>query len=150
MKASIWIAAVLAILCTSGSQIGQTESKDKKESKKPNVKLVLDASPRQGLSPHHASMNAKLENVAENDEEWYCLKQEWDFGDGSISSEEPQCDPFTPETKILTEFFADHTYDDPGHYPIRFKLGDDKVRSNTVTVVVIEGNTPRYISKLTP
>jgi hypothetical protein len=80
-----------------------------------------------------------LENVSDHDEEWYCLKEEWDFGDGTVSSEEPQCDPFTPDTKINKEFFADHTYEDEGHYIIRFKIGDDKLKSNQVTVVVLEG-----------
>lgn len=131
------------------SHPGQTESKDSKDSKKSkkaNVKLVVDASPRQGLSPHHASINAKLEGVEDNDQEWYCLKQEWDFGDGSISSEEPQCDPFTPETKITKEFFVDHNYEDPGYFKIRFKLGDDKLRSNAITVVVLEGQNQYRIS----
>jgi PKD domain len=115
---------------------GWTESN---KPKKKNPKLVLSAQPRQGLAPHHVSISAKLEGVAENDPEWYCLKQEWDFGDGAVSAEEPNCDPYTPETKITTEFFADHTFEDPGHYPIRFKLGDEKLWSNTAVVVVIEG-----------
>jgi PKD domain len=141
MKVSFWIVLLCVVLFTFGSGIGKTESeKDKKDAK---PKLVLDAKPRQGLSPHHASMSARLEGVGDTDQDWYCLKQEWDFGDGSISAEEPQCEPYTAETKILKEFYSDHTYDDPGKYPVRFKLGEDKLRSNIVTVVVIEGSYPQ-------
>ncbi len=126
---------------------GHTESSDK--SKKKGPKLVVQVIPRQGLSPHHVSVNAKLEGVSENDPEWYCKKLEWDFGDGSLSAEEPHCDPYTPETKILTEFYAEHTYEDAGKYVVRFKLGD-KLRSNQVGVNVLEGRLEeQYGAKLT-
>ena len=82
---------------------------------------------------------ATLQGVSENDQEWYCLKEEWDFGDGTISTEERECEPFTAETNVVTNYFTEHTYDDPGYYKVRFKLGDDKLKSNQVTVVVLEG-----------
>ena len=148
MKRWFSLLIISIVLLGGSTHPGQTESNDSKDSKskKSNAKLVLDVSPRQGLSPHHATISARLEGVEDNDQEWYCLKQEWDFGDGAISSEEPQCDPFTPETKILKEFYVDHNYEDPGYYKIRFKLGDDKLRSNAITVVVLEGQNQYRIS----
>jgi hypothetical protein len=138
MKKWIWVLAIFVILVGISSDQGSTESS--KNSKKDSPRLVLSASPRQGLSPHHVAINARLENVSDHDQDWYCLKEEWDFGDGTVSAEDPQCDPYTPDTKITKEFFADHTYEDEGNYTIRFKVGKDKLRSNQVTVVVLEGN----------
>jgi PKD domain len=132
MKLCLWIFAILMALLGCSSHQNQAGS----ESKSP--RLVVNAQPRQGLSPHHASLSATLTGVGENDSEWYCLKEEWDFGDGSVSGEQPQCEPFTPETKIITTFFADHTYEDAGNYKVRFNLGDGKLRSNSVVVVVLE------------
>ncbi len=134
MKVSVLLLIITSIL------FGCSSHKDPAGGSAPTgPRLVLSAQPRQGLAPHRATIRANLEGVGENDSEWYCLKEEWDFGDGTVSTEEEECDPFTPETKVTTNFFADHTYDDAGHYTVRFKLGDNKLRSNQITVVVLEG-----------
>src|SRR5580765_2073716 len=67
--------------------------------------LTLTATPRQGFAPLRVSFHVILENVPENDKSFYCLKEEWDFGDGAVSAEQPQCDPWSPESKVNTEYF---------------------------------------------
>ena len=59
------------------------------------AKLILSAYPRQGFGPMHVSINAKLENVGKNDKEFYCLQEEWEFGDGAVSSEQANCEEFS-------------------------------------------------------
>ena len=103
-----------------------------------NPDLILSAQPRQGFSPLRVTFRVVLEGVADNSEEWHCLKEEWDFGDGSVSSQKPNCEQFTPDSKITTEFFSDHVFETPGGYTVGFTLGDKKLRSNKVGVRVLE------------
>ena len=100
--------------------------------------MILSANPRQGFSPLRVTFRVVLEGVAENNAEWHCLKEEWDYGDGSISSQKPNCEQFTSDSKITTEFYSDHVYEIPGGYTAGFTLGDKKLRSNKVGVRVLE------------
>src|SRR5580765_2003559 len=86
--------------------------------------LNVKADPRQGFAPLRVTFHVLLEGVADNDENFYCMKEEWEFGDGAISTEKPNCDPFTPESKVTKEFFVEHQFYKTGNYSARFKLGD--------------------------
>lgn len=101
-------------------------------------RLTVQASPRQGFAPLRVIFHATLSGVQENDPEYYCLKEEWDFGDGAVSAEERNCLPHTPETRITTEFFAEHVYEAKGEYVAKIRLGDGKIGYRSVTVNVIE------------
>ena len=37
------------------------------------------------------SLNASLEGVSKTDAQYYCMQEEWEFGDGAVSSEQPDC-----------------------------------------------------------
>jgi PKD repeat protein len=136
---------LVLVLCLS--QPLQSEEKDKKEKDKDKdskPKLVLTAYPRQGFRPLRISFNATLENVSETDAEYYCLQEEWDFGDGAVSSEKPHCEPFGSDSRVSVTFFSEHIFDDPGNYTIRFKLGDpQKIRSNNLSILVLDRETGR-------
>jgi PKD repeat protein len=103
--------------------------------------LKLRASPRQGLAPMIVAFNATLSGVSEHDEKYYCMEVSWDFGDGAVSVEEPNCDPFGPDTKITTKFLAEHTYHDLGSYTVRLNIGKEEeqeiVRANSVNIKVL-------------
>ena len=107
MKKWIWVLAIFVILVGISSDQGSTESS--KNSKKDSPRLVLSASPRQGLSPHHVAINARLEGVSDHDQDWYCLKEEWDFGDGVIRTLLIQKSPrnflltILTKTKVITQ-----------------------------------------------
>ena len=143
-KFLILITLLLLVLV---SPVGVSYSRDEKEKgddKGKKAKLVITAYPRQGFRPLHISFNAKLENVSENDAEYYCLQEEWDFGDGAVSSEQPHCEEFGDGTSVNINFFAEHIYEDPGSFTVRFKLGDpQKVRSNNLSVLVLDRETGR-------
>jgi hypothetical protein len=110
-------------------------------SKKP--KLTLTAYPRQGFGPMHVSINGKLENVPKGDKEFYCLQEEWEFGDGAVSSEQANCEEFTDGSEVKMQFFAEHIYEDAGSYTIWLTLGDKKIRSNQIAIVVLESDISR-------
>ena len=130
--------ALLIVCLFSCSSKSGTGSSPSDTASADGLKLVLGVSPRQGFAPLRVTFRGELQGVNENSEEHYCLQEEWDFGDGSVSTEKPNCDPHSPDTKIKTEFFADHVYETQGTYTVRLVLGDEKVRSRQTTVVVIE------------
>lgn len=103
-------------------------------------KITLTGHPRQGFAPFHVSFTARLTGVPENSKEHYCLQEEWDFGDGAVSSQQPHCEPYTDSRTIEHDFFAEHVFGDPGSFTVRFVLGDKKkLRSNQLGIVVLEG-----------
>ena len=88
----------------------------------------------------HVSINGKLENVLKNDKDFYCLEEEWEFGDGAVSSEQANCEEYSEHSEVKTQFFADHVYEDAGNYTIWLTLGNRKIRSNQIAVVVLESD----------
>jgi hypothetical protein len=105
------------------------------------TKLSITASPRQGFEPLRVTFRGLLETADPNDEDLYCLQEEWDFGDGAKSTEKPNCDPHSADTKIKTEFFTEHVYEKFGNYTVKLTLGDQNVRSRQISVVILERNT---------
>ena len=145
MRRLLLIFSVLVLAAGSGHQVvfpvagEEAGGAAEKEKKAKEVKLVLKGRPRQGFMPLRVSLNAELQGVDEKDAQYYCLREEWDFGDGAVSSEQPNCEEFTQDTKANLNFFAEHVFDEEGNYTIRFTLGDPvKVRSNMMTIVVLE------------
>jgi hypothetical protein len=125
----------LTCLLLAGPATHQIQSEN---SKKP--KLTLTVYPRQGFGPMHVSINGKLENVLKNDKDFYCLEEEWEFGDGAVSSEQANCEEYSEHSEVKTQFFADHVYEDAGNYTIWLTLGNRKIRSNQIAVVVLESD----------
>ena len=125
----------LSCLLLAGPATHQLQSEN---SKKP--KLTLTVYPRQGFGPMQVSINGKLENVSKNDKEFYCLQEEWEFGDGAVSSEQSNCEEHNEDTEVKLQFFAEHIYEDAGSYTIWLTLGNKKIRSNQIAVVVLESD----------
>jgi hypothetical protein len=105
------------------------------------TKLSITASPRQGFEPLRVTFRGVLDTADPNDKDLYCLQEEWDFGDGAKSTEKPNCDPHSADTKIKTEFFTEHVYEKFGNYTVKLTLGDKKIRSRQIAVVILERNT---------
>lgn len=100
--------------------------------------LVLRADPRQGFSPLRITFHAELKGLSDTDATFHCAKEEWDFGDGAVSSQTPYCEPLVPGAKIERDYIVDHVYNDPGSYSAGFALGEKKLHSNKITVTVLE------------
>jgi|GEM_PF-5162946 len=140
MTKTIFLIVVLfSLVACSGHPANEKDPAER--ASKSGVKLNLDASPRQGFVPLHVTLHGELEGAQENDPKYYCLQEEWDFGDGAKSTEKPNCDPYSATSKIKTEFFADRTYEKEGVYTIRLVLGEEgkeQIRSRQVSVKVLE------------
>jgi PKD domain len=133
------LSAVILILLVTGcsSRTAQQDSATPSS----ETKLSITASPRQGFEPLRVTFRGLLETVDQNDKDLYCLQEEWDFGDGAISTEKPNCDAHSADTKIKTEFFTEHVYEKFGNYTVTLTLGDQKVRSRKISIVILERNT---------
>src|SRR5262249_33739884 len=108
---ALYVLLFLAFFFSAGSN----QAGDKGASK-PKVKLMFTATPCQGFAPLTVTFHAVLEGVSDDDQSYYCLQEEWDFGDGAVSSDQPACDPWGPDSKVTHEFFTDHLYQNEGVY----------------------------------
>jgi hypothetical protein len=91
------------------------------ETKPKKPRLDVRASPRVAMSP--ARVLVIVELVGGDDiEEYYCPGLEWDWGDGSRSFQESDCEPFEPGTSVQRRYSANHVYAAPGNYSVRVSL----------------------------
>jgi hypothetical protein len=113
-------AALVAALCVASPPLsaGSDETKEKK-GKKPG--LELRATPRFAFSPAEILLTAELKG-GDDVEELYCPEVEWEFGDGDRSTQEADCDPWTPTTKLERRFTVHHIFKFAGAYVIRVTL----------------------------
>lgn len=55
-------------------------------------------------------------------EDFYCPDVEWDFGDGSRSAHQADCEPFMDGMTLERHFMVRHAYLRPGDYEVRVTL----------------------------
>jgi hypothetical protein len=127
--------SLVALALTLGFTLGVPASA---KPKRPT--LGVRVSPRMAFSPVDIIAVAELTG-GEDSEDFYCLAIEWDWGDGSKSLQDSDCDPYEPGTKIDRRFSAEHYYPSGGIYNIRAALRDqDKVvAANAVRLTVRQG-----------
>jgi Ca-activated chloride channel family protein len=99
------------------------------------IKLVLTADVTEGEAPLTVNFTAELIGGPDNNPDYYCVEQEFDFGDGIKMAVFPHCEEYTPDVVIQRHFTTSYTYEEAGTYVARFRLRD--LESNPVTVVVI-------------
>jgi hypothetical protein len=98
------------------------------------IKLVLGADPVEGPAPLTVSFTAELVGGPDNNELYYCGRQEFGFGDGMKMDTMPSCLPYSPDVVIQRLFTTSYTYKEAGTYTASFSLPG--LRSNDVAVVV--------------
>ncbi len=87
----------------------------------PRPRLDLRVTPRIALSPVEVFAVAELVG-GEDLEDFHCPGLDWDWGDGSRSTHEADCEPFGPGTVVDRRYAAHHVYRGPGEYDIRLSL----------------------------
>ena len=127
------LLALLAVALAAPGRAGD-------DAKGKNPELQLRVSPRFAFSPANCLFTAELKG-GDDVEEYYCPEVEWDWGDGDKSSQESDCDPWTPKTKIERRFTGRHTYEHAGVYRARVTLirTGKRFASQTVEVTVRAG-----------
>jgi hypothetical protein len=91
------------------------------ENKKPSLSLKL--TPPIAFSPARVRVVVEVRGGADNYEEYYCPTVEWDWGDGTISENTQDCDPYEAgKSTIRRRFSAEHTYRISGNFKVFFRL----------------------------
>lgn len=103
--------------------------------------LGLRATPRVAFSPVEVLVTAQLKGGADI-EEFYCPGLEWDWGDGTRSEHEADCDPFESGAALERFFRARHAYRAPGSYSVRLTLRRaDRTLAVAAVAVTVHGQT---------
>jgi hypothetical protein len=114
-RAFCTLAAALA-LCLPTALSGQ-----KAEAKKPS--LSLKATPPVGFTPLRVVVAVDVKDGDDDYADFYCAGVEWDWGDGTISENSSDCDPYEAgKSTIRRRFTADHIYRQQGQFKVVFKL----------------------------
>jgi len=102
-------------------------------------RLNLRASPRIALTPVSVLTFAELVGGDES-EEFHCPRLEWDWGDGTRSERESDCEPYDGTSPLERRYSARHVYRSPGQYDIRLTLRRaSRVVAVGTTAVAVHG-----------
>ena len=135
-RACCTLAAVAAVLLTSTPAGAQRDSDDKKPT------LSLKATPPVGFSPLKVRAVVEVRGGADDNMDFYCAGTEWDWGDGTISENSSDCDPYEAGKSVMRRHFTgDHVFRQQGASKIVFRLKQKSkvVASATVNVQVRSG-----------
>lgn len=86
--------------------------------------LVLRASPQMAIGPVEVLFTAELKG-GEDTEKWHCLKQEWEWPDGTLSTKQSDCEPFSGK---IDRRWNERRMVGSGDYEIFFRLYSGKKR----------------------
>lgn len=104
------------------------------EAKKPS--LALRATPPVGFTPLRVRVVADVRDGSDDYVEFYCATVEWDWGDGTVSENSSDCDPYEAEkSTIRRRYTADHIYRQQGQFRVTFKL-----KQKTKAVAAVSAN----------
>ena len=117
-RASCTLAAVAAALLASAhATAAQRDSDDKKPS------LSLKATPPVGFSPLRVRLAVDVRGGSDDYEEFYCPTIEWDWGDGTVSGNSEDCDPYqSGKSSIKRRYSIEHVFRQPGTFQVFFRL----------------------------
>lgn len=118
-----------AILMPSGMAAdGETFSAGQDAQGKGRPKAALRVNPALIFPPARVVATAELTGGANDYQEYYCPKIEWDWGDNTQSESGEDCDPYEAgKSEIRRRYSADHNYrHDPmgggGSYDVTFRM----------------------------
>jgi hypothetical protein len=126
-------AGLLALVCTSivlpSTMIANgVPSADEAAQGKGRPKSVLRVNPAMIFPPARVVATAELTEGANDYQEFYCPKIEWDWGDHTTSESGEDCDPYEAgKTEIRRRYSADHNYrrdpmGGPAQYEVIFRM----------------------------
>ena len=91
------------------------------EAKKPS--LSLRVTPPVGFAPLKTRLVVDVRNGDDDFADFYCPTVEWDWGDGTVSANSEDCDPYEAGKSVIQRRFStEHTFRQPGAYRVAFRL----------------------------
>ena len=117
-RASRAVFVVLAVAVVSGSAPhAQRAGDDKKPS------LSLRATPPVGFSPLKVRIVVDVRGGSDDYADFYCPGIEWDWGDGTVSENSEDCDPYQAgKSTIKRRYSTEHVFRQPGTFQVFFRL----------------------------
>ncbi len=117
-RRALSLLAVLVVALATSNTVGAQRSGD---DKKPS--LSLKATPPVGFSPLKVRLVVDVRGGSDDYEEFYCPTIEWDWGDGTVSGNSEDCDPFqSGKSSIKRRYSIDHVFRQPGTFQVFFRL----------------------------
>ena len=117
-RRALSLLAVLVVALATGNASGAQRSGD---DKKPS--LSLKATPPVGFSPLRVRLVVDVSGGSDNYEEFYCPSIEWDWGDGTVSGNSEDCDPYqSGKSTIKRRYSIEHVFRQPGTFQVFFRL----------------------------
>jgi len=115
------------------------EKQEKKDAKRPS--LSLKAIPGTGMVPVRISATAEFKGGDDDFQDYYCPAFEWNWGDGTVSEQSSDCEPYESGTSLIRRrYTGSHTYKRAGAFRIVFRLKHrDKVLTSQTTIVRLLG-----------
>ena len=137
------MAAVAASLLAS--TLAPVAQERDSEDKKPS--LSLKVTPPLGFSPLRVRAVVDVRDGADDYQDFYCAGMEWDWGDGTVSENSSDCNPYEAgKSTIRRRFTADHVFRQRGSHKIVFRLKQKNkvVGSATASIQVRAGAQDEY------
>jgi len=117
-RRALSLLAVLAVALATGSASSAQRSGD---DKKPS--LSLRATPPVGFSPLKVRLVVDVRGGSDDYEDFYCPAIEWDWGDGTVSGNSQDCDPYQAgKSTIQRRYSIEHVFRQPGTFQVFFRL----------------------------
>ena len=132
MLTTVIVVAVLS----AGALHAQRDGADRKPS------LSLRATPPVGFSPLRVRVAVDVRGGADDYSDFYCPTIEWDWGDGTVSENAEDCDPYEAgKSAIRRRFSAEHVYRQSGTFQVflRLKQKDKTIGVSSANVQVRAG-----------
>ena len=117
-RASLMLTTVIVLAVLSAGVLdAQRDGADRKPS------LSLRATPPVGFSPLRVRVVVDVRGGADDYSDFYCPTIEWDWGDGTVSENAEDCDPYEAgKSAIRRRFSAEHVYRQSGTFQVYFRL----------------------------
>jgi hypothetical protein len=133
-------AIAAALLASAHAGAAQRDSDDKKPS------LSLKATPPVGFSPLTVHAVVEVRGGTDDYADFYCAGTEWDWGDGTVSENSSDCDPYEAgKSTIRRRFAADHVFRQGGGHRVVFRLKQkSKVVASATVNIQVRAGTNEY------
>ena len=114
--AQVVILAFCALLVPSNALQAREQGNKK-------ISLSLKATPPVGFSPLRVRLAVDVRGGSDDYEEFYCPTIEWDWGDGTVSGNSEDCDPYqSGKSSIKRRYSIEHVFRQPGTFQVFFRL----------------------------
>jgi hypothetical protein len=136
--AGLFLAGIPPVGLSSVAAVASAQSSA--EAKKPS--LSLKVTPPVGFAPLKTRLVVDVRNGDNDFADFYCPTIEWDWGDGTVSANAEDCNPYEAgKSEIQRRFTTEHTFRLPGAFRVVFRLKqrDRVVGTSSVNVQVRAG-----------